>query len=175
MSLWSHNRFSEAKFQFGDYVLWSHNWFIETKFQFGDYILWFLGVVSKHAPKFQRRWFGTYRIQYCLPNNIILFVIVDKFYPNSVFVNINKLKPYKIIEDRTLQLVLTRLSGLIINEPIQAMELEPLPTELEDLQPIEFELVNNYLTHGNIIGTHVLVHYYHDVPVEDNNVTTCND
>jgi len=32
--------------------LWPHNGFIETKFQFGDYVLWFLGVVSKHAPKF---------------------------------------------------------------------------------------------------------------------------
>ncbi len=31
------------------------------------------------------------------------------------------------------------------------------------------------MTHGNIIGTNVLVHYYHDVPIEDNNVTVHND
>ncbi len=31
------------------------------------------------------------------------------------------------------------------------------------------------MTHGNIIGTNVLVHYYHDVHVEYNNVVVCND
>jgi len=41
---------------------------------------------------------------------------------------------------------------MAINEPIQTSELEPLLVELEDLQPIEFELVNNHLTHGSIKG-----------------------
>jgi hypothetical protein len=39
--------------------------------------------------------FGPYRIQYCLPNNIALLVIVDKFGPIPILVNINKLKPHK--------------------------------------------------------------------------------
>jgi hypothetical protein len=69
--------------------------------KFGDYALWFPRVVSKHPPKFQRRWFGPYRIQYCLPSNIIFFVTIDKFDPNPVLVN-NKLKPYMFIEDGTL-------------------------------------------------------------------------
>ncbi len=33
------------------------------KFQFGDYVLWFLGVVSKNAPKFQRRRFKKTNVQ----------------------------------------------------------------------------------------------------------------
>jgi len=32
-------------------------------------------------------------IQYCLPNNITLLVIINKFDPNPILVNINKLSP----------------------------------------------------------------------------------
>jgi len=65
-------------------------------------VLWFVRVVSKHVPKFLRRWFGPYRIQYYLPNNIILFVTIKKFDPNLVLVNINFLKPYNFLEEKTL-------------------------------------------------------------------------
>jgi predicted P-loop ATPase len=34
-------------------------------------------------------------IQYCLPNNITLLVTINKFDPNPILVNINKLKPYQ--------------------------------------------------------------------------------
>jgi hypothetical protein len=64
---------------------------------------------------------------------------------------------------------------LIIDELVQTKEPKPLPIELEDLQHVEFESVNNYLTHGSITRIDVHVHYYHDVPIEDNNVTVCND
>ncbi len=37
-----------------------------------------------------------YRIQYYLPNNIILSLIIDKFDPNSVLFNIDKLKPFNL-------------------------------------------------------------------------------
>jgi hypothetical protein len=84
--------------------------------------LWFLGSISKHAPKILRQWFGPYKIQYCLPNNIVLLVTIDQFDPNPVLVNINKLKPYRFIENRTLQLVLTKPSDLITDEPIQTKE-----------------------------------------------------
>jgi hypothetical protein len=79
-------------------------------------------------------------------SNIVLLVIVDKFDPNLVLVNINKLKPYKFIEDRTLQPVLTKLNDLATNELVQSRELEPLPIELKDLQLVGFELVSNHLT-----------------------------
>jgi hypothetical protein len=94
--------------------LWSKNQRIETKFQFGDNVLWFLKVILVHVPKFQRRWFGPYRIQYCLLNNMVLLVIIDKFDPNLVLVNINKLKPYWFINDITLQPVLAKHSDLVV-------------------------------------------------------------
>ncbi len=108
-------------------------------------------------------------------NNIILVVTIDKFDPNPVLININKLKPNRFIEDKILQLVLVKPSDLVIDEPVQIEEHAPLPTELKDFQLVEFELVNNHLTHGTIKRIDVHVHYYHDVHVEDNNVTICND
>jgi hypothetical protein len=63
---------------------------------------------------------------YFLGNNIVLLVTIDKFDPNPVLVNINKLKPYKFIENITLQHVLTNLSDLIIDEHVQTKEPEPL-------------------------------------------------
>ncbi len=110
-----------------------------------------------------------------MPNNIVILIIIDKFDPNPIHVNINKLKPYRFIEDRTLQFVLAKFSDLVTDELVQIDKHEPLPIELEDLQPIGFESVNNYLTHGNVIGINVFVHYYHDVSIEDNNVTVHND
>jgi hypothetical protein len=63
------------------------------KFHFGNYVLlWFPKAISKHALNFQRQWFGPYRIQYSLPKNTILLINIDKFDPNPVLVNINKLK-----------------------------------------------------------------------------------
>jgi hypothetical protein len=109
-----------------------------------------------------------------LPNNIVLLVTIDKFDPNPILVNINKLKPYIFIENRILQHVLANLSDLVIDEPIQTSELEPLFVENEKFGPIEFESINNYLTHGSIIGINVLVHYHNDVLIEYNCVPDCN-
>jgi hypothetical protein len=98
-----------------------------------------------------------------LLNNIILLVTIDKFDFNPVFVNINKLKLYRFIEDKTLQLVLVKCSDLVTNEPIQTIKPIPLPIELKDFQPIEFELVSNHLTPSNIKGTDVCVHHCHNL------------
>ncbi len=43
--------------------------------------------------KFKKIWFGPCKVQYCLPNNTILFYFVNNFEPNPALVNINKLKP----------------------------------------------------------------------------------
>jgi hypothetical protein len=43
------------------------------------------------------------------------------------------------------------------------------------VQLVELETVNNHLTQGIIKGTYVHVHYYHDVPIEDNNAIVFND
>jgi hypothetical protein len=49
---------------------------------------------AKNTRKFKQRWFGPYKIQYCLHNNTTFMVILEFFYPNPILVNINKLKPY---------------------------------------------------------------------------------
>ncbi len=144
-------------------------------FQFGDYVLWFLGVVSKHAPKFHRQWFEPYRIQHCLPNNIVLLVTIDKFDLNIMLVNINKLKPYRFIKEKNLQLVLAKLGDLVTNKLVQTKELVPLMVEPKDFQLVGFEPVSNHLTPGNIKTTYVLVHHYHNGCVQDNNATMSND
>jgi len=108
-------------------------------------------------------------------NNNVLVVTIDKFDPNPMLVNINKLKPYKFIEDKTLQVVLVKPNDLLMDEPIQTRELEPLLVELENFQHVEFEPICNYLTHANIKGTYVLVHHYHNVPIEDNDVNNSCD
>jgi hypothetical protein len=64
-----------------------------------------------------------------LPNNTILLVTIDKFDPNLVLVNINKLKPYMFIENRTLQPVLVKPSDMVIDEPILTRKPDSLPIE----------------------------------------------
>jgi hypothetical protein len=110
-----------------------------------------------------------------LLNNIILLVTIDKFEFNLVLVNISKLKPYKFIEDKTLELVLVKLGDLVIDKPIQAGKHVPLLVELEDFQLVEFEPVSNHLTLGSIKSTNVHVHHYHNLLIQDNNVTMNND
>jgi hypothetical protein len=48
--------------------------------------------------KFKKRWFGPFRVQYCLPNNIVIFFSINNFEPNLVLVNVNKLKPYTYVD-----------------------------------------------------------------------------
>jgi hypothetical protein len=74
-----------------------------------------------------------------------------------------------------LQLLLAKPNDLVMDDPIQTKELEPLPNEPKDFQPVEFKPINNHLTRGSVKGTNVPIHYYHDVHIEDNNVTIRND
>jgi uncharacterized protein YfbU (UPF0304 family) len=76
--------------------------------------------------------------------------MIDKFDPNPMFVNLNKLKPYRFIEDKTLQLVLVKLSDLVIDELVQTRQPNSLSVEFKGFQLEEFELVNNHLTFGSI-------------------------
>jgi hypothetical protein len=71
------------------------------------------------SPNFQKGWFGPYRIQYYLPKNIILLVIVENFDFNLVLVNINKLKPYRFMEDQTFQPILTKPNDFLPKEPLE--------------------------------------------------------
>ncbi len=62
--------------------------------------MWFPKGNKLHLKKFTRKWFGPYKIQYVLPNNIVLLVIIEKFEDNLVLINVNKLKPYKYMESK---------------------------------------------------------------------------
>jgi hypothetical protein len=97
--------------------------------------------------------------------NIILLVIIDKFDFNSMLIKINKLKPYRFIKDKILQLVLVKLGDLVIVKLVQARKPIPLLVELEDFQLVEFELANNHSTPGSIKSTNVHVHHYHNLPI----------
>ncbi len=82
----------------GNKFMWSQKKFIENKFQFRDYVLWFPKGENTHLGKFKKRWFGPFKVQYCLPNNIVLIVSVNNFEPNPILVNVNKLKPYTYVD-----------------------------------------------------------------------------
>ncbi len=69
----------------------------KKKFQFGDYVLWFPKGEKLHMDKFKKRWFGPFKVHYCLPNNIVLFVSINNFEPSLVILIVNKLKPYKYV------------------------------------------------------------------------------
>jgi hypothetical protein len=56
--------------------MWSQQKNIGKKFQFGDYVLWFPEGEKTHIGKFKNRWFGPFRVQYCLLNNILLLVLL---------------------------------------------------------------------------------------------------
>jgi hypothetical protein len=60
---------------------------------FGNYVLWFPKKHKTHFGKFTTKWFGPYRVLFFLPNNIVMLVTMDKFDPNPILVNVNKLKP----------------------------------------------------------------------------------
>ena len=62
-------------------------------------MLWYPKGANVHAGKLRNKWFGPYRVQYLLPNNTVLLVTVEKFDPNPVTVNINKLKTYRCLEE----------------------------------------------------------------------------
>ncbi len=63
------------------------------------HVLQFPNGQKMHLENFTEKWFGLYKIQFCLPNNIVRLVIVDKFDPNLILVNVNKLKHYQFFDD----------------------------------------------------------------------------
>ncbi len=82
--------------------MWSQHKHTKKKFQFGDCVFQFPKGENTHLGKFKKRWFGPFKVQYCLPNNIVLLVYVNNFEPNRILVNVNKLKPYRYV-DHTLK------------------------------------------------------------------------
>ncbi len=78
--------------------MWNQQKNTKKQFKFDDFVLWFPKGNKSHLGKFIRKWFGPYKEQYVLPNNMVLLVTFTNFEPNLVLVNITKLKQYKYIE-----------------------------------------------------------------------------
>jgi hypothetical protein len=45
----------------------------------------------------EKRWFGPFKVHYCLPNNIVFLVSINNIEPNPIILIVNKLKPYKYV------------------------------------------------------------------------------
>ena len=83
---------------------WNQAQWVQTQgkphqFRMGDYVLWFPKGANVHTGRLQNKWFGPYQVQYLLPNNTVLLVTMEKFDPDPVIVNINKLKTYRCPEE----------------------------------------------------------------------------
>jgi hypothetical protein len=70
---------------------------------------------------------------------------------------------------------LVKFSDLVIDELVHAKEHVPLPVELENLQPIEFEPISNHLRPNNIKTTNMPIHHYHNLLVHGNTVVVSID
>ncbi len=62
--------------------------------------MWFPKGKKSHLGKFIKKRFGPYKIQYVLPNNIVLLVTIERIETNLMLVNVNKPKPYKYMESK---------------------------------------------------------------------------
>jgi hypothetical protein len=68
-------------------------------------VLWFPKEEKEKAGNLKKRWYGMYKLQCLLPNNIVLLMILGNFEPNLVLDNVNKLKPYIYIGQVVSKLV----------------------------------------------------------------------
>ncbi len=84
------------------------------------------------------------------------------------------MKLYRFIEDRTLELVLIKLSDLTTEKPIQIKTFEPLIVEMDIFEPIVVEPINDNSTNGNITRNNVAVHYHNHIFIWFGVVHVCN-
>jgi hypothetical protein len=59
--------------------MWSQQKNTKKKFRFGDYVVWFPKEKKTYLGKSKKRRFGPFRVQYCLPNNIVFLVFCKQF------------------------------------------------------------------------------------------------
>ncbi len=62
--------------------------FVELVTSPKDFVLWFPKGNKIHPNRFTKKWFARYKMQYNLPNNIVLLQFVDKFDLNIMFINV---------------------------------------------------------------------------------------
>ncbi len=112
-------------------------------FSMGDIALWFPKGKKEHIGKNLKQWFGPYKVQYCLPNNIVLLININKLKPNPILVNINKLKPYQYLGQAPKKLEATIKRGWEHKEDSREDVLDQADLEnKEDSRSIEKITVN---------------------------------
>jgi hypothetical protein len=62
--------------------------------------MWFPKGENTHMRKFKKGWFGPFKVEYCLSKNIVFLVSVNNFEPNLLLCNVNKLKPYRYVDQK---------------------------------------------------------------------------
>jgi hypothetical protein len=67
---------------------------------------------------------------------------ISKFDSNPVLVNINKLKPYRFMEDQTLQVVLTKLNDFLPTELVVVTHSNNLSTK-QHVKDTHFDNLSN--------------------------------
>jgi hypothetical protein len=72
---------------------------------------------------------------------MVLLVIIDKFDPNPVLVNMNKLKPYKFVDDNTLQPIVVKPSDMTTKVLVENETPELLLVEKEISQHVFSKLL----------------------------------
>jgi hypothetical protein len=87
-------------------------------------------------------------------SNIVLFITIDKFDPNPILININKLKPYKFIEDITLQDVLVNLSDMVIDELVGRCGFNSSIIIVTTYLHYKYTFIHNYTL---ILNTHIFI------------------
>jgi hypothetical protein len=63
-------------------------------------------------------------------------MMINEFDPNSILININKMKPYRVMEDQTLQLVLTKPNDFLPKEPVEITHYDNMSTKQQVEEPI---------------------------------------
>jgi hypothetical protein len=114
-------------------MIWAGQHYWPKSFSLGDHVLWFRKEHKEHRGKFKKWWFNPYKIQYCLPNNIVLLTTLKKFEPNPILMNVNKLKPYCLFDNPTRGLVAI-LQGGKVGDKLSLKEVEE---EVVEKQAVE--------------------------------------
>ncbi len=79
----------------------------------------------------------------------MILVTIDKFDPNPILVNINKLKPYTFLKDHTFQPILVKPNVLLLEEPVETNHYGNLFTK----ESVETNHFGNLFVE-DLIGTH---------------------
>jgi hypothetical protein len=107
--------------------------------------LWFPKGEKTHLGKFKKRWFGPFRVQYCLPNNIVFLVFINNFEPNPILVNVNKLKPYRYV-DQTLKRIQSSQNQKSLESINFDHKKEEFDEDLEDERTSEIIDIHQIIT-----------------------------